>query len=155
MRLVFVACPFQRGSELLHWARIVEQDHSSLAAFPYDGQMFIIEQDIKILHIEGESFADPQASLQELFVFHISVITIKSLLLASPCLALKIALFWRRYCDDYSIRILCQKIEHNDYLNGTREKRFKRSAFLIAACRPLFRLSAFQTVSTDEKGETA
>ena len=42
-RPVFVAHPFQVDPELLHKARIVEQDRSPLATFPHDGQVLIVE----------------------------------------------------------------------------------------------------------------
>src|ERR1051326_3733728 len=49
-RPVFIAHPFEVGPEVLHQARIVQQDHSPLAAFPHDGQMLIVEREVKILH---------------------------------------------------------------------------------------------------------
>jgi len=62
---VLVAPAFQVGSELLHETWIVEQDRSPLAAFPHDGQMLIIEREVKILHIQGKPLADSQAGLRE------------------------------------------------------------------------------------------
>src|SRR5256885_8757943 len=62
---VLVAPAFQVGSELLHQTWIVEQDRSPLAAFPHDGQMLIIEREVKILHIQGKPLADSQAGLRE------------------------------------------------------------------------------------------
>src|SRR6266487_569283 len=64
-RPMFVVHPFQVGSELLHQMRIVEQERSPFATFPHDSQMFIVEREIEILHIQRESLADPQAGLQE------------------------------------------------------------------------------------------
>src|SRR5712692_4276694 len=64
-RPMFVAHPFQVGSELLHQMRIIEQDRSPLTTFPHDCQMFIVEREIEILHIEGESLTDSQAGFQE------------------------------------------------------------------------------------------
>src|SRR2546429_8446850 len=62
---VLVAPAFEVGSELLHQTWIVEQDRSPLAAFPHDGQMLIIEREVKILHIQGKPLADSQAGLRE------------------------------------------------------------------------------------------
>src|SRR5260370_19180275 len=62
---MFVAHPLQIGPKLLYETRIINQDRSPLATFPYDGQMLIIEREVEILHIQRESLADPQASFQE------------------------------------------------------------------------------------------
>src|SRR6266567_4881608 len=64
-RPMFVARPFQIGPELLHQARIVEQDCPSLATFPYNRQVLIVKREIDILHIEGESFAHSQTCFQK------------------------------------------------------------------------------------------
>src|SRR6266487_2921590 len=64
-RPMFVAHPFQVGSELLHQMRIVEQERLPFATFPHDSQMFVVEREINILHVQGESLADPQASFQK------------------------------------------------------------------------------------------
>lgn len=42
-RSMLVVRVFHVGSQLMHQARIVEQNRSPLAAFPYDGQVFIVE----------------------------------------------------------------------------------------------------------------
>src|SRR5712692_4247287 len=57
-RPVSVAHPFQISSELLYQMRIVEQDCSPLATFPHDCQVLIVEREIEILYIQGESFTD-------------------------------------------------------------------------------------------------
>ena len=62
---MLVAHPFQIGSELLHETRIIEQERPSLATVFHDGQMLIIEREVEILYVQGESLADSQASLQE------------------------------------------------------------------------------------------
>src|SRR5258708_2702077 len=62
---MFVAHPLQIGPKLLYETRIINQDRSPLATFPYDGEMLIIEREVEILDIQGESLADPQASFQE------------------------------------------------------------------------------------------
>ena len=50
-RPVLVTYPFQVGAELQYQARIVEQDCSPLTTFSYDGQMLIVEREVKVLHI--------------------------------------------------------------------------------------------------------
>src|SRR5712692_11166925 len=64
-RPVFVARAFQVGPELLHETRIVEQDRSPLATLPHNGQVFIVEREVKILHIQGKPLTDPQAGLRK------------------------------------------------------------------------------------------
>src|SRR6266566_9439142 len=60
-----VAHPFQVGAEKLYQMRIVEQDRPPFAAFSHDGEMFIVEREVEILHVQGEPLAHPQAGLQE------------------------------------------------------------------------------------------
>jgi hypothetical protein len=62
---MFVTHPFQVSVELLYETRIVEQNRSSLSTFPDDSEVFIVEREVKILDIQGKSFADPQTSFQE------------------------------------------------------------------------------------------
>jgi hypothetical protein len=64
-RPVFVAHAFQVGPELLHETRIVEQDRSPLATLPHNGQAFIVEREVKILHIQGKPLTDPQTGLRK------------------------------------------------------------------------------------------
>src|SRR6266571_1422017 len=64
-RPVFVAHAFEVGPQLLHETRIVEQDRSPLATLPHDGQVFIVEREVKILHIQGKPLTDPQTGLGE------------------------------------------------------------------------------------------
>ena len=45
----------QVGPELLHEMRIVEQARPSLAPFPYNGQMLVVEREVEIFYIEGKS----------------------------------------------------------------------------------------------------
>src|SRR5947209_4429922 len=64
-RPVLVAHTFQVGPQLLHETRIVEQDRSPLATLPHNSQVFIVEREVKILHIQGKPLTDPQTSLRK------------------------------------------------------------------------------------------
>src|SRR5438270_5624848 len=64
-RSVLVAHAFEVGPQLLYQVRIVEQDRPPLATFPHNGQVFVIEREVKILHIQGKPLTHPQAGLRE------------------------------------------------------------------------------------------
>ncbi len=64
-RPVFVAHAFEVGPEKLHETRIVEQDRSPLVTLPHNGQMFIVEREVKILHVQGKPLTDPQTGLRK------------------------------------------------------------------------------------------
>lgn len=50
-RPVLVAHPFEVGTQLMHQARIVEQNGSPLATLLHDGQVFVTEREVKFLYI--------------------------------------------------------------------------------------------------------
>ena len=54
-RPLFVAQAFEIGPELLHETRIIEQDRPPLVAFSHDSQVFVVEREIDIFDIQGES----------------------------------------------------------------------------------------------------